>query len=168
MNINKQLLKEALELVNDWDFSLTKRKLQEKQYGGWSKERAERAEVNYKRYLALVKATDGYQFVPNEDIDQFWHEHILDTRRYCADCFTLFGGFLHHYPFFSMNGESDYENWIQASNLSNEKWAEIFGEDLYDHCDYSVPVYAQKCPQRCPGKDLKAIDKFYYGSESFR
>jgi hypothetical protein len=165
MSINQILLREALSQLNEWDFSLTKRKLQEADYAGWTKERADKAEKDYKRYLALVKASGGFQMVPNEDIDRFWHEHILDTKRYCDDCFSLFGGFLHHYPYFGMNGDTDHQNWIEATKISNQMWTESFGEILY-HVDsekeYLMEVIgAQKCPQRCPSSQVISIDTLY-------
>ena len=61
--------KKAEALVSGWDFSLTVAKLQELDYAGWTKERAELAEKNYKRYLAVTKALDGYQLVPNGDVE---------------------------------------------------------------------------------------------------
>lgn len=36
--------------------------------------------------------------VPNKQIDEMWHEHILDTRKYSDDCQTVFGYYLHHTP----------------------------------------------------------------------
>merc|ERR1712159_408136 len=33
-------------------------------------------------------------------VDIVWHEHIIDTKRYMADCDFLFGRYLHHYPCF--------------------------------------------------------------------
>ena len=139
--------KKAEALVSGWDFSLTVAKLQELDYAGWTKERAELAEKNYKRYLAVTKALDGYQLVPNGDVDRFWHEHILDTRRYAKDCYELCGGFLHHYPFFGMNGDADNKNWINAAEQSTTVWNRLFGEHLY-RLEVAAP---QKCPQACPG-----------------
>lgn len=137
----------AFSLVSRWDFSLTKRKLLEPDYAGWTAERADTAELNYKRYLAVTKALNGYQLIPNGDIDRFWHEHILDTRRYAKDCEELFDGFLHHYPYFGMRGESDNAVWFDTAHQSNELWESLFEEHLYsiDNTD------AQKCPQSCPG-----------------
>lgn len=165
MIINQIVLKEALSQMSEWDFSLTKKKLQEPDYAGWTKEQAEKAEFNYKRYLALVKASGGYQMVPNEDIDRFWHEHILDTKRYCEDCFNLLGGFLHHYPYFGMNGETDQQAWVEASQTSNSMWMEAFNEILYNtdsDLEHILEVVgAQKCPQKCPGGKTVSIDASY-------
>src|SRR5262249_39319225 len=39
--------------------------------------------------------------------DRFWHMHILDTRKYAADCDAVFGHFLHHFPYLGLRGEED-------------------------------------------------------------
>jgi len=139
----------ALALVLEWDFSLLKAKLLEPDYAGWTEARVEKAETNYKRYLSVTKALSGYQLIPNGDIDRFWHEHILDTRRYAKDCSDLFGGFLHHYPYFGMRGDDDNKAWLDVSNISEELWKQLFDEPLYN-VNFSE---AQKCPQSCPGID---------------
>ena len=135
----------AMSQIEKWDFSLTKEKLLEPDYAGWSMERAENAEKDYKRYLALTKALGGFQPVPNGEIDRFWHEHILDTRRYFQDCHELFGGFLHHYPYFGMRGEQDKKTWESTAEFSNNLWESLFEEPLYN-----VNSTEQKCPQSCP------------------
>lgn len=142
---NQPIFDAAMSQVSKWDFSLTKQKLLEPAYAGWSMERTEKAEIDYKRYLALTKALGGFQPVPNGEIDRFWHEHILDTRRYFQDCHELFGGFLHHYPYFGMRGENDKEAWKSTSELSNKLWKSIFDESLY-----STDSTEQKCPRACP------------------
>jgi hypothetical protein len=32
-------------------------------------------------------------------VDEMWHRHILDTAAYRADCDSLFGRFLDHFPY---------------------------------------------------------------------
>ena len=152
----------AFDLVSKWDFSLTKRKLEEPDSAGWTKDRIDRAEKNYKRYLAVTKALNGYQLVPNGDVDRFWHEHILDTRRYAQDCTELFGGFLHHYPYFGMRGETDNQAWLDASGESTNFWEYLFDESLYQ----IDTAQAQKCPQKCPGGIDASIDKSLYEADT--
>ncbi len=46
----------------------------------------------------------GFMLVPwpnaegQDDLDQFWHQHILDTAKYANDCNRLFGRMIHHNP----------------------------------------------------------------------
>ena len=149
LRVDRTKFDQALETVADWDFSLTIEKLQEPLYAGWTESRTRAAEKNYKRYLAVTKGLNGYQIVPNGDIDRFWHEHILDTRRYAKDCDELFGEFLHHYPYFGMRGEADRASWIDIARISNALWQELFGDDLYSLFLEGV-VAPMKCPQACP------------------
>src|SRR5579863_2647676 len=71
---------------------------------GWSIERAYLAQMEYVRFLTLLKKRPGFMLVPwldaegHDDLDQFWHQHILDTATYEADCKALFGRMIHHNP----------------------------------------------------------------------
>ena len=153
--LNHEALNAALQIVNEWDFTLTKQKLLEPGYAGWTQERADAAEQGYKRYLAITKALNGYQPVPNGDIDRFWHEHILDTRRYAKDCDQLLGSFLHHYPYFGMRGTQDNEAWKAASQFSNNVWKEAFGEYLYNTQNISTTkTNVQSAAASTKGKDM--------------
>lgn len=46
------------------------------------------------------KTTDNrFEIIPpTQDIDDFWHQHILNTFKYEKDCLEFLGFFLHHYP----------------------------------------------------------------------
>jgi len=71
---------------------------------GWSLERAEAARAEYVRFLTLLRRRPGFMVIPwpneegQDDLDQFWHQHILDTAKYAADCNALFGRMIHHNP----------------------------------------------------------------------
>lgn len=156
-DIDRRKLAEALQKVGPWDFSLTKEKLLEPSYAGWTIDRADAAERDYKRYMAITAALSGQQLVPNGDIDRFWHEHILDTRRYAKDCFELFGEFLHHYPYFGMRGEVDNRNWVKTAQESNDLWNREFGEELYAvPGEENAGGTPMKCPQACPNPGVAA------------
>lgn len=150
--LNKQQVTATEKELEKWDFSLTKEKLL-RISNEWTQERADAAEKNYKRFLALMKVTQS-QFVPNKDIDIFWHEHMLDTRRYVKDCFEFFGAFLHHYPYFGMRGEQDKASWVEASNKSSGIWESFFGVPLYNLAVENGP---QKCPAACPNPGIATL-----------
>lgn len=115
-------MSEVLELaeiasadIEALDLSMIKRKLQDPEEGlGWSAEECEEVEVEYKRYLTLKRAYPEQEIVPNQQVDKFWHYHILDTQKYAEDCQVLFGYFLHHYPYFGMNGPEDEQALANA------------------------------------------------------
>lgn len=57
-----------------------------------------RAEQQYRDFLTLKAMHPGRQISPTKLADLVWHEHIIHTRQYMADCETLFGSYLHHTP----------------------------------------------------------------------
>jgi hypothetical protein len=52
-------------------------------------------ERQYRQFLVAV-GTTKCPFALPESLDDFWHAHILDTRKYNDDCRHLYGTFLHH------------------------------------------------------------------------
>ena len=66
---------------------------------GWSGDFAETLEDEYRDFLMLIAENPGTVISPWSDaLDLFWHEHILDTARYAADCKRIFGRFIQHDP----------------------------------------------------------------------
>ena len=90
------MIPEELELNSVRDALIEKR--------DWSLERAEAARAEYVRFLTLLQRRPGFMVIPwsneegQDDLDQFWHQHILDTAKYAADCNALFGRMIHHNP----------------------------------------------------------------------
>ena len=55
----------------------------------------------YAQFLAvkcLDYDTESDLYSPCELVDQVWHQHILDSKKYCALCEQLAGGYIHHDP----------------------------------------------------------------------
>lgn len=65
----------------------------------WLKRDAETTCKLYRQFLFLKKKYPSEALPPSQDIDEFWHEHILDTFAYQQDCNKTFGEILHHNPF---------------------------------------------------------------------
>lgn len=61
---------------------------------------------------------------------KFWHYHILDTRAYHKDCDTVFGHYLHHFPYFGMRGEQDAINLKNSFYLTKDRYLETFNEEM--------------------------------------
>ena len=89
------------------DFSAIKAKLTHKAGPGWSLERSNAVECEYRRFLFLMKVFPNEPTAPLVDVDTFWHYHILDTVKYAGDCQKVFGYFLHHFPYVGMRGDAD-------------------------------------------------------------
>jgi hypothetical protein len=62
-----------------------------------------------------------------EDVDTFWHYHILDTRKYAADCQAVFGQFLHHFPYSGLRGNEDAAAHEAACERMRVLYEETFG-----------------------------------------
>ncbi len=60
-------------------------------------------------------------------VDKFWHQHILDTRKYAEDCERIFGFFFHHFPYFGMRGAEDKANLDSCFTETNELFVQEFG-----------------------------------------
>src|SRR5271166_4528431 len=66
---------------------------------GWSSDRVQNAENEYRKFVYLLMLCPNETLTPwCDDLDLFWHEHILHTEQYAVDCRHLFGHFIHHDP----------------------------------------------------------------------
>ncbi|HEY8099535.1 MAG TPA: glycine-rich domain-containing protein-like [Burkholderiaceae bacterium] len=101
---------------------------------GWSLEKANAVEREYRRFLYLMKTFPNEQTAPMTDIDTFWHYHILDTQKYAVDCQAIFGYFLHHFPYIGMRGEDDLIALERIGKRMAEIYEETFGES-YIHTE---------------------------------
>jgi hypothetical protein len=124
MNAN-DLFKAVMQL----DLEPIKMKLMHVASGeGWSLEKANAVEKEYRRFLCLMKMYPEEDTAPLVDVDTFWHYHILDTMKYAADCEQAFGYFLHHYPYVGMRGDDDEQFRLDSGNRMRELYEATFGE----------------------------------------
>jgi len=111
----------------------------------WSLEKSDHVAQMYRCFLYLAWKYPGKVIVPNKAVDQFWHQHILDTEKYYQDCQAVFGYFMHHFPYFGMRGEVDTQalNTAFAETLSLLK--EQFGDtDILENTKASDCLFASK------------------------
>lgn len=112
------------------DLEPIKVKLMHEESGeGWTLERANVVEFEYRRFLFLMKKYPHEQTAPLVDVDTFWHYHILDTVKYHADCDAVFGHYLHHFPYIGLRGEDDEAAHIRVGQRMKELYEDTFGED---------------------------------------
>jgi hypothetical protein len=66
---------------------------------GWSDVHRRAVEREYRRFMALIAIdpATSYGMAPCE-VDELWHEHLMDTRDYLSMCDTVFGMVVHHCP----------------------------------------------------------------------
>lgn len=125
--------------ISQMDFSMMKHNMEDRAGGlEWAPPKCEWAERQYKRWLYIRREYENEPMPPNREIDKFWHEHMLDTRRYFVDSAKIFGYYHHHFPYFGTRGEADAEDLRRAWKNTCRRFRETFGiyplefEDL-DH-----------------------------------
>lgn len=123
-------MNDKIEYIRNIDFSMIIEKMVV--HRGWRREDAQEACRLYRNFLILVIKYPDKTLPPSEDIDEFWHYHILDSKKYRDDCKTLFGGHLDHYPYIGIDGKTEMSD---ASNTFEEVQRlhfEEFGEYIYE------------------------------------
>lgn len=86
-------------------------------------------ETEYRQFLYLLGKFPGEMFVPwTQNLDDLWHEHILDTSKYAADCDSLFGRFIHHNPHLVKGNSEQVDGYRNTLNRRNEcffRWGDL-------------------------------------------
>lgn len=133
------------KLISELDLEPIKFKLiNEKKEGKWSLEQADLVEKWYKRFLFLCAKNPNKAIVPNQIIDKFWHQHILDAEKYQKDCEKVFGYLLHHFPYFGTRDEKDKENLTVAAKSTKKLYQEYFDENI-DHLSIAFNQETSLC-----------------------
>ncbi len=81
----------------------------------------------YGKWLALRMTYGRLLTPPNSQIDEMWHEHILHTEQYFADCEYLFGTYMHHYP---RNDSAVKEEELFQFERMKQLWNQHFHEKI--------------------------------------
>ncbi len=134
MTVSDQQLRDircGLEELRDFHFRWIANKLASERYAAWPNHVCEAAERDYRRFLALSRALPTVALVPSFLVDEFWHLHILNTRRYAEDCGRFFGYLLHHLPAEVDASRDSRDQLLRQAYDSQQLWREVFGEDLY-------------------------------------
>jgi len=119
-----------MKAVDSLDLDPIKVKLMDAETGeGWSFEKVESAEIRYRRFLTLCQENPKTPLVPTQDIDKFWHYHILDTSKYADDCQIYFGYFLHHFPYFGLRSDDDERDLAEAFEATKALYKARFNEN---------------------------------------
>lgn len=121
---------EALTRLKDLlDLRMIRMKLADPEEGkGYTVEELDLREGEYRKFLALHMAFPEMSVVPCQMVDEFWHQHILDTMAYRVDCDAIFGRFLEHFPYFGLRGPGDAQDLADAYEETLIAYREAFGE----------------------------------------
>lgn len=92
------ILSEHFTSIAALDLTPIKRKLMAPSGNAWSAEKADKIESEYRQFLYFMKMCPDKEAAPTAEVDRFWRIHIVETRRYAADCERALGFFLHRPP----------------------------------------------------------------------
>lgn len=121
MSEEKRILIDAIDLTQ------AKKKFLEKKSWLWRLwHKIEDVEAEYKKFLYLICTNQDKTFVPwTQDLDDLWHEHILDTRKYRDDCARINDGkFIHHNPNLPRGTPDHAKNFSETKRL----WQKVYGK----------------------------------------
>ncbi len=124
-------IEDAKAYISSIDFSMVIKKMVEHQ--GWLQKDAETVCQLYRNFLFLNKKY-GHMYSslpPSEDIDEFWHNHILDTQNYRRDCEAIFGTYFNHYPYFGIDGRTNFNNLESAFETMQKLHIQEYGEQIF-------------------------------------
>ena len=139
----------ALSIRNEIEhirFDLIGWKMRDSKNCSFSDDEVELAIGEYKRFLSLKIVHPNVNFAPTDLMDEVWHFHILDTKRYSTDCQRMFGKLLHHAPSYGPYESPDRE---EALSNSFERMVALYREQ-YGH----DPITRMgSCSSACSGVD---------------
>ena len=93
---------------------------------GWQPAFAEAAIFEYRRFVSLAMAVD-HRVSPSHAVDEVWHQHVMDTRRYWQDfCPNVLGRDFHHEP--GRGGAAEEIALRQAYRATLSSYERLFGE----------------------------------------
>ena len=146
--------------IAELNLDAIKVKLMHRESGeGWSLEKANAVEFEYRRFLILMKQFPEEETAPLMDVDTFWHYHILDTLKYAADCQQVFGYFLHHFPYIGLRGEDDAAAHERVGERMKQLYEQTFGEDYIR----AETAYSGRAVQAQAAYSGRAVQAAYSG-----
>lgn len=96
---------------------------------GWSQQFTDRLVAEYRIFFAMHAAFPDVALPPSRVMDLLWHEHILDTQAYFADCDFVAGQYLHHMPYFGMRNAEDAALVVEALNVEHDLYVACTGRE---------------------------------------
>ena len=96
----------------------------------------------YRRFLHLLVTQKGVTLTPSRCIDEYWHAHILHTKRYVEDCQAIAGRYLHHHPDNPLS--PDQETLSQGFDRTCQLYQQIFHEPLQVFVEDKPTAHSQQ------------------------
>lgn len=124
--VSQDEIDKAMAVATSLDFTQMNKKLVD--VYKWSESDVEVLHDTYMKWLALQACYPDVAFAPNVKLDEYWHTHILDTQKYMEDCQFVFGRYLHHYPYFGLEGDAD--DLDTGFNITKKLFKHHFDQEL--------------------------------------
>jgi len=124
-------LEAAKAYIDSIDFSMVIDKIVKTKR--WKKSDVLKICALYRNFLFLKKKydQDDEKLAPSIEIDEFWHNHIMDTKKYRYDCDKIFGFYLDHYPYNGMDGKTTEADAARSFEKTQELYHKEFGNYIY-------------------------------------
>jgi len=167
-------LEQVIAAIQALDLEPVKLRVMDPKLGeGWSREYAESIEQAYKNYLTMLAKypDDAEDILLSEDVDEFWHTHILQTIKYTEDCERVFGKYLHHAPHIGEVTPADLEKRIALAEKTRRLYQGEFGnEQDYNAAWSGVFVKVENATMPSPDirVDSAAMATIKDGNEAIR
>jgi hypothetical protein len=129
-SITTRSTKKVIAAIQALDLESVKLRVTDANLGeGWTREYADAIELAYKNYLTMLvkNPTDAEDILLAEDVDEFWHTHILQTMKYTDDCQKVFGKYLHHEPHVGEVTSEDLERRNAQAAKTQRLYEQEFG-----------------------------------------
>ena len=127
---------EVIETIHSIDFTWIEKKLTKSDPNiskVWSLEGVRDAVNQYRNFMfILYKYQKKHKVVPSIEVDEIWHHHILDTRKYFLDCESVYGEYMHHFPYFGMRGNDDFIDLQDSFSSTQDLYFKHFDEYMYE------------------------------------
>lgn len=107
----------------------------------WTPAECEIAIQYYKNFLLINKKyLKTHPIIPPSiEIDEIWHQHILDTHQYTDDCQKIFGAYFHHFPEFGSRDDQDAHNLDIAFEVTQQLHFKEFGSHILSIWGEAIP-----------------------------
>lgn len=135
--LTNRSVEQAIAAIEALDLESIKLRVIDAESGeGWTSEYADRIERGYRNYLrVLVKHPEDIEDIAvSKEVDEFWHAHILHTRKYTEDCAKVFGAYLHHNPHVGARTPADVaakaRQVERTRSLYERGGATVYGADV--------------------------------------
>ncbi len=113
------------------DFTNIINKLNDSEEGeGWDLLKCLEIKQEYLKFLYLIFVYPKSSLIPSKEVDIFWHYHILDTKKYMHDCYSIFGKYIHHTPSYTSSLTIN-QTMIKRIEFTKLKYNELFGIESF-------------------------------------